>query len=80
MPRQVVIDHQVGPLEVDALARGIRCEQHLPCHRVDGTFGACTFSAFCSILCCSEKTALEVQAGAARSTDRGETRGMSPIC
>ena len=74
MPRQVVIDHLVGPLEVDALARGIRCE-HLPCHKVDGTFGA-----FCSILCCSEKTALEVQASAARSTDRRETRGMSPIC
>ncbi len=29
VPRQVVIDHQVGPLEVDALARGVRGEQHL---------------------------------------------------
>ena len=28
VPRQVVIDHQVGPLEVDALARGVRGEQH----------------------------------------------------
>ncbi len=32
-----------------------------------------------SILCCAEKTALEEQAGAARSTDRRETRGMSHI-
>ena len=31
----------------------------------------------CSIFSCSEKTAPEEQAGAARSTDRRETRGMS---
>ena len=29
VPRQVVIDHQVGALEVDALARGVGGEQHL---------------------------------------------------
>ena len=29
IPRQVVVDHQVRALEVDALARGIRGEQHL---------------------------------------------------
>ena len=34
----------------------------------------------CSVLSCSEKTAPEEQAGAARSTDRRETRGMSLIC
>ncbi len=34
----------------------------------------------CSFLSCSEKTAPEEQAGAARSTDRRETRGMSLIC
>ena len=34
----------------------------------------------CSIFSCSEKTAPEEQAGAARSTDRRETRGMSLIC
>jgi hypothetical protein len=34
----------------------------------------------CSILSCSEKTAPEEQAGAARSTDRRETRGMSLLC
>ncbi len=34
----------------------------------------------CSILCCSQKTAPEEQAGAARSPDRSQTRGMSPIC
>ncbi len=34
----------------------------------------------CSILSCSERTAPEEQAGAARSTDRRETRGMSHIC
>ena len=28
VPRQVVVDHQVGPLEVDALARGVGGEQH----------------------------------------------------
>jgi len=33
----------------------------------------------CSILSCSEKTAPEEQAGAARSTDRRETLGMSLI-
>ena len=33
----------------------------------------------CSILSCSEKTAPEQQAGAARSPDRRETRGMSLI-
>jgi hypothetical protein len=34
----------------------------------------------CFILSCSEKTALEEQAGAARSTDRKETGGMSLLC
>ena len=34
----------------------------------------------CSIFSCSEKTAPKEQAGAARSTDRRETRGMSLIC
>ena len=29
VPRQVVVDHQVGALEVDALARGVGGEQHL---------------------------------------------------
>ena len=29
VPRQVVVDHQVGALEVDALAGGIRGKQHL---------------------------------------------------
>ena len=29
VPRQVVVDHQVGALEVDAFARGVRGKQHL---------------------------------------------------
>src|SRR5947209_20523602 len=29
IPGQVIVDHQVSALQVDTLARGIRCHQHL---------------------------------------------------
>ncbi len=29
IPRQVIVDHEVGALEIDALAGGVGCKQHL---------------------------------------------------
>src|SRR5271157_3821726 len=64
----------------DAISIGSNPLLRIPSKLIASRFPTPSRLFHCFILSCSEKTAPEEQAGAARSTDRRETRGMSLIC